>query len=115
MTEQDGIIEGVGSDVTHVIETPAATPNMMKPIDGGMTGAMMPPAAINPQARGTLYPASRIIGIRIAASAAVSAIAEPDRLAITTADRIATYPSPPCKCPSCRTPSPCSWRPSRRS
>ena len=37
-----------------VIETLAATPKMMKAIDGGMTGAMMPPAAIRPAERGTL-------------------------------------------------------------
>jgi hypothetical protein len=32
----------------------AATPKMMKPMDGGMTGAMMPPAAISPAERFTL-------------------------------------------------------------
>ena len=37
-----------------VIETLAATPKMMKPMDGGITGAMMPPAAISPAERGTL-------------------------------------------------------------
>ena len=31
----------------------ATTPNSRKPMDGGMTGAMMPPAAISPQARPT--------------------------------------------------------------
>ena len=36
------------------IETLAMTPNMMKPIDGGITGAMTPPAAISPAERGTL-------------------------------------------------------------
>ena len=35
----------------RVMEMLATTPNSKKPIDGGMTGAMMPPAAINPQAR----------------------------------------------------------------
>jgi hypothetical protein len=30
------------------IERPAATPKMMKPIDGGMIGPMMPPAAMRP-------------------------------------------------------------------
>ena len=34
-----------------VIETPPVTPKRMKPIDGGMTGAMMPPQAIRPQER----------------------------------------------------------------
>ena len=35
-----------------VMETLAATPNRMKPMEGGMTGAMMPPAAISPAERG---------------------------------------------------------------
>ena len=33
------------------IDTPPITPNRMKPIDGGITGAMMPPAAISPAER----------------------------------------------------------------
>ncbi|MND92391.1 hypothetical protein D3C80_845460 [compost metagenome] len=37
-----------------VIETLAATPKTMKAIDGGITGAMMPPAAIRPPERGML-------------------------------------------------------------
>ena len=37
-----------------VIDTLAATPKMMKAIEGGMTGAMMPPAAMRPAERGTL-------------------------------------------------------------
>jgi hypothetical protein len=37
-----------------VIETLAATPKMMKAMEGGMTGAMTPPAAIRPAERGTL-------------------------------------------------------------
>ncbi|MCY1251304.1 hypothetical protein D9M72_650490 [compost metagenome] len=36
------------------IETLAATPKTMKAIEGGMTGAMTPPAAIRPAERGTL-------------------------------------------------------------
>ena len=32
------------------IETPAATPKMTKPMLGGITGAMMPPAATKPAA-----------------------------------------------------------------
>ena len=32
------------------IETPAATPKMTKPMLGGITGAMMPPAATRPAA-----------------------------------------------------------------
>ncbi len=37
-----------------VMETLVATPKMMNEIDGGMIGAMMPPAAISPEA----WPAS---------------------------------------------------------
>jgi hypothetical protein len=36
------------------IDTLAMTPNMMKPIEGGITGAITPPAAIRPAERGTL-------------------------------------------------------------
>ncbi|MCY1551452.1 hypothetical protein D9M68_877850 [compost metagenome] len=34
-----------------LIDTLAATPNTTKPMEGGMTGAMMPADAINPPAR----------------------------------------------------------------
>ena len=34
-----------------VIETPPVTPKRMKPMEGGMTGAMMPPQEISPQER----------------------------------------------------------------
>ena len=37
-----------------VIDTLPATPKMIKPMDGGMTGAMMPPEAIRPAERPTL-------------------------------------------------------------
>ncbi|MDQ1187335.1 hypothetical protein QE408_004478 [Agrobacterium larrymoorei] len=37
-----------------VIDTFAATPKTMKAMDGGMTGAMIPPAAIRPPERGIL-------------------------------------------------------------
>ena len=37
-----------------VIETLAATPKTMNAMDGGMTGAMIPPAAIRPPERGIL-------------------------------------------------------------
>ena len=73
-----------------VIDTFPATPKMMNPIDGGMTGAMMPPAATNPAERFTSYPAARIIGIKIAANAAVSATAEPDSEAMMIAAITAT-------------------------
>ena len=33
------------------MDTPPITPNKIKPIEGGMTGAMMPPAAIRPAER----------------------------------------------------------------
>ena len=36
-----------------VMLTPPATPKMIMPIDGGITGAMMPPQAIRPQERFT--------------------------------------------------------------
>ncbi len=36
-----------------VMETLPATPKMIMPMDGGITGAMMPPAAIRPAERGT--------------------------------------------------------------
>ena len=37
-----------------VIETPPVTPYRIIAIDGGITGAMMPPQAIRPQERFTL-------------------------------------------------------------
>ena len=37
-----------------VIDTWAMTPNITKAMLGGITGAMMPPAAISPAERGTL-------------------------------------------------------------
>ena len=37
-----------------VMDTLAATPKMMKPIEGGITGAMIPPEAIKPAERPTL-------------------------------------------------------------
>ena len=42
----------------------------------------------------------RIIGTNTVASAAVSAIAEPESEAMTTAAATATYPSPPRTCPT---------------
>ena len=36
-----------------VMDTCAATPKTTKPMDGGMMGAMMPPAAISPEERPT--------------------------------------------------------------
>ena len=33
------------------MDTPPITPNKIKPIEGGITGAMMPPAAIRPAER----------------------------------------------------------------
>ncbi|MET3992912.1 hypothetical protein ABID65_004564 [Bradyrhizobium sp. S3.9.2] len=72
------------------IETLAATPKMTKPIDGGMTGAMIPPAATRPAALARLWPAAAIIGTRSAPSAAASATAEPESEARMHDVRIAT-------------------------
>ena len=36
-----------------VMETLPATPKMIMPMEGGITGAMMPPEAIKPEARPT--------------------------------------------------------------
>src|SRR4051794_11468826 len=46
------------------IETPAATPKITKPMLGGITGAMMPPAATRPAAYDFLWPAATIIGTK---------------------------------------------------
>lgn len=83
-----------------VMDTLAATPKMMKPMEGGITGAMMPPAAISPAERPTSYPAARIMGMSSAASAAVSATAEPDSDAMMMAAMTATEAKPPRKCPT---------------
>ncbi len=66
-----------------VIDRPPATPKMTKPIDGGITGPMMPAAAIRPADWSLRWPACTIIGTSSADSAAASATAEPD-----SADRI---------------------------
>ena len=73
-----------------LIDTLAATPKITKPIDGGMIGAMMPAEAIRPPARALSWPARTIIGSSSAASAAVSATAEPDSAAIMQAAKMAT-------------------------
>src|SRR2546428_545381 len=73
-----------------VIDTLAATPKITKPIDGGMIGAMMPPAASKPADRALSRPALTIIGSNSAVSAAASATAEPDRDASRHAAMIAT-------------------------
>ncbi|MNG10698.1 hypothetical protein D3C84_941840 [compost metagenome] len=72
------------------IETPDATPKTIKPMLGGMIGAMMPPAAINPAERPRLCPARTIIGTINAASAAASATAEPESEASRQEAMIAT-------------------------
>src|SRR3954447_18646082 len=72
------------------IETPAATPKITKPMLGGITGAMMPPAATRPAAYDFLWPAATIIGTSSAASAAASAAAEPDSEARMQDARIVT-------------------------
>src|SRR3954469_2678950 len=60
------------------IETPAATPKITNPMLGGITGAMMPPAATRPAAQDFLWPAAPIIATSTAASSAASAAAERD-------------------------------------
>jgi hypothetical protein len=64
---------------SFVIDTPPTTPKMTKPMLGGMTGPMIPAAAMSPPDLAFLWPALVIIGIRRAESAAASATAEPDR------------------------------------
>ena len=60
------------------IETLPATPKITKPIDGGITGPMMPVAAMSPPERALSWPAATIIGSSSAVSAAASATAEPE-------------------------------------
>src|SRR5215207_7256615 len=85
---------------SFVTETPAATPKMTNTIDGGITGAIMLPAAINPAEDARLWPAATIIGTRSAPRAAASATADPDNDARMHEARIATYPRPPRKWPT---------------
>ena len=59
----------------------AATPKMIRPMEGGRTGAMMPVAAIRPPERARSCPAFTIMGSSSAVSAAASATAEPDNAA----------------------------------
>ena len=61
------------------IDTCAATPKMMKPIEGGMIGPMTPAAAMSPADLAGSWPALTIIGNSSTVSAAASATAEPDR------------------------------------
>ena len=61
-----------------VIDTPPTTPKITNPMLGGMTGPMMPAAAISPPDIALSWPALIIIGMRSAESAAASATAEPD-------------------------------------
>lgn len=72
------------------IETLAATPKMMKAMLGGITGAMIPDAAIRPAERAGLWPAATIMGSSSAANIAASATADPDSAAIMTAAKIVT-------------------------
>src|SRR5262245_18057998 len=73
-----------------VIERFAATSKMTKPIDGGITGPMIPEAAIKPPALGFACPAATIIGTSSAESAAASATAEPESAERMHAATIAT-------------------------
>ena len=73
------------------IETPPATPNITKPMLGGMTGR--DDAAGGDEARRDIalsWPAATIIGTSSAASAAASATAEPDSEARMQEARMAT-------------------------
>lgn len=72
------------------IDTPAATPKITKPIEGGMTGAIIPPAATRPAADARLWPAATIIGTSKDPKAAASATAEPESDARMHEVRIAT-------------------------
>ncbi len=83
-----------------VIDRPPATPKMMKPMLGGMIGPMIAAEAIRPPERPAPWPERTIIGISSAASAAASATAEPDRLAITQAAKMPTKPRPPFRWPT---------------
>ena len=73
-----------------VIDTPPTTPNTTKPMLGGITGPMMPEAAMRPPERALSCPAWTIIGTSSADSAAASATAEPDSAERMQAARIAT-------------------------
>lgn len=82
------------------MDTEAVTPITIKGIDGGIIGAIMPPAAIKPAERGPSYLAFIIIGNMMAAMAAVSAAGEPDSEAIIIAAIITTKPKPPALWPT---------------
>ncbi|MNT94698.1 hypothetical protein D3C72_2364380 [compost metagenome] len=73
-----------------LMDTLAATPKITKPMDGGITGAMMPADAMSPAERSLLWPAATIMGSSREASAAASATAEPDTAARITAAMMAT-------------------------
>ena len=73
-----------------LMDTLAATPKITKPMDGGMTGAMMPAEAISPAERALSCPAATIMGSSSDARAAASATAEPDTAARITAAMMAT-------------------------
>jgi hypothetical protein len=62
-----------------VMETPLTTPKITNPMLGGITGPMIPAAAISPPDMALSWPALTIIGISSAESAAASATAEPER------------------------------------
>ena len=72
------------------IDTLPATPKITKPIEGGMTGPMIPDEAISPAERARSWPAAIIIGSSRLDRAAASATAEPDRADSTQAAMMAT-------------------------
>ena len=82
------------------METLPATPKMMKAMEGGITGAMTPADAMRPPARPLSWPALTIMGSSSAASAAVSATAEPESAAMRQPASTATYPRPPRRWPT---------------
>ena len=73
-----------------MIDTPPTTPKMTNPIEGGITGPMIPDAAMRPPARALSWPAATIMGTRSADRAAASATAEPDRAERMQAAMMAT-------------------------
>src|ERR671930_26422 len=71
------------------IDRLAATPKITKPMLGGITGPMIPEAAISPLESLFSWPAATIMGTSSAESAAASATAEPDNADSMQAARIA--------------------------
>ena len=73
-----------------MIDTPPTTPNITKPMLGGITGPITPDAAMSPPESDLLWPALTIMGTSRAERAAASATAEPDKAERMQAARMAT-------------------------